>query len=754
MGKVGKNLLLAGLALSTSLLVNGSLQMASADEGTTPRESLTTTQAIEGVLPTQPDADQKVPVDDTSHTKQAFDGRNLWALGDSLSVGYTGSNTVDSWSSEENLKPVMDYGSSKRGHSHSGSQISGPSSSTNPINFTKTVADVIADPDFKAEQQPIVIIELGVNDLNYSGNNLGYVQQRLVQNIRTLRAANPNIVIYGILPFADYLGGDFNTVHGGGYSYNQLTDALTDVYKGFNIPVLDWSKYDIDRSRDALGDKVVHPTAETYQKMSAVVAEFLQANAGLLKDNTETDTTSNYQSVGWQSLDNGDVQYSMKDDKGNVTLASGKTKINGVYYWFDPKTNVLAKKAGEVAENGKTYYTGADGKLIQGYVVVNGQVNYYGDNNTYYKRYKSDESGYIQMGDGSYRWIENGQLYTGFRSYYGAYYYFVDGVRQENQWVSQWGKKYYVGADGRSVQGKAYKINGVAYDFGTDSTFYLRGGESGYLNTSDGWRWLENGQLYTGFRSYYGAYYYFINGVRQENRWVKEWGNTYYVGADGRSVQGDAYIIDGVAYNFGTNGTFSLRGTASGYLYDGSRFNGGYRWYEDGNLYTGFRYYTGTYYWFVDGVRQNAGWREAWGNKYYTDANGRAVQGWQTINGQSYYFGNDGTYFLRNADGSKFTGDVSDYNGSASSAKSGYLYDGSQFNGGYRWYENGQLYTGFRFYMGTYYWFVDGVRQNEGWRTAWGYKYWTDKDGRAVQGWQTIDGQRYFFGNDGTYYLR
>ncbi|WP_338345482.1 hypothetical protein [Fructobacillus cardui] len=25
-------------------------------------------------------------------------------------------------------------------------------------------------------------------------------------------------------------------------------------------------------------------------------------------------------------------------------------------------------------------------------------------------------------------------------------------------------------------------------------------------------------------------------------------------------------------------------------------------------------------------------------------------------------------------------------------------------------------YTGFRYYMGTYYWFVNGVRQNEGWR--------------------------------------
>lgn len=42
--------------------------------------------------------------------------------------------------------------------------------------------------------------------------------------------------------------------------------------------------------------------------------------------------------------------------------------------------------------------------------------------------------------------------------------------------------------------------------------------------------------------------------------------------------------------------------------------------------------------------------------------------------------------------------------------------------------------------MDTYYWFVDGVRKNAGWRHAWGYIYYTDKQGRAVQGWQTING--------------
>ncbi|GAP05035.1 levansucrase, partial [Fructobacillus tropaeoli] len=69
--------------------------------------------------------------------------------------------------------------------------------------------------------------------------------------------------------------------------------------------------------------------------------------------------------------------------------------------------------------------------------------------------------------------------------------------------------------------------------------------------------------------------------------------------------------------------------------------------YEDGQLFTGFRYYMGTYYWFVDGVRQNAGWRQAWGLTYYTDQNGRAVQGQVPMYGTTYDFGNDGTYYLR-----------------------------------------------------------------------------------------------------------
>ena len=136
----------------------------------------------------------------------------------------------------------------------------------------------------------------------------------------------------------------------------------------------------------------------------------------------------------------------------------------------------------------------------------------------------------------------------------------------------------------------------------------------------------------------------------------------------------------------------------SGYL----NADGQWLWFENGQRYTGFRHYMGTYYWFINGVRQDSGWRHAWGMTYYTDAEGRAVQGVQQINGKVYDFGNDGTFFSRGI------------------VKDAYV---NVPGVGWRWVNNGQMFSGFRHYMGTYYWFENGVRADNGWHFAWGFAY-------------------------------
>lgn len=149
---------------------------------------------------------------------------------------------------------------------------------------------------------------------------------------------------------------------------------------------------------------------------------------------------------------------------------------------------------------------------------------------------KQHKSGY-RNADGQWLWFENGQRYTGFRHYMGTYYWFINGVRQDSGWRHAWGMTYYTDNQGRAVQGNRV-IDGVSYYFGDNGTFFLRGKASGYMDAGQGWLWYEGGQRFTGFRNYMGAYYWFQNGVRQQNKWENAWGMTYYVGADGRTVQG------------------------------------------------------------------------------------------------------------------------------------------------------------------------------------------------------------------------
>lgn len=188
-----------------------------------------------------------------------------------------------------------------------------------------------------------------------------------------------------------------------------------------------------------------------------------------------------------------------------------------------------------------------------------------------------------------------------------------------------------------------------------------------------------------------------------------------------------------------------------GYIDDGTAW----RWYEKGRLFKGFRFYRGAYYWFKNGVRQVNQWESAWGNRYYVGFDGRAVQGLQTINKKQYYFGNNGTFYLRTnqkvtINNQQFIANKQGALTKVNTKRQGYL-NTSQ---GWRWFENDHLFTGFRFYMGAYYWFEKGVRQENKWKSAWGYRYYVGLDGRAVQGHRKINGHWYYFGNDHTFYLR
>ncbi|WP_407124996.1 GDSL-type esterase/lipase family protein [Weissella paramesenteroides] len=426
-----------------------------------PKESESVTKSIAGTTVTDNNVTTKKPVDVQPDTNTFYHDKSIWVIGDSLAVGWDGQRNVAKNYPilvGEKLEPSVLQAS----YASSGSQISGNQNGTPTYDMSNNVQRVINDQQFSDAN--ILIIELGVNDLNYSSNNLGYVQQRLQSNIKRLRKANPKIKIFGILPFASYKENKVSR-----YSMNDLQMALTKVYKSFGIPVLNWENTHISHGPAALGDHLVHPTQATYEKMANTISNWLLEDSNL--NVVEHDSTATFVSNGWQVDEQGNRQYAE-----NNTLVSGFKNINGKTYYFDPTTKGLLKNQ-FIISNRQKYYVDSDGSVIKSPAtngkdiqIINGKAyktNHLG------KITLSTKTGYLSTSQG-WLWIENGQLYTGFRKYMGAFYYFENGVRQENKWVSEWGHQYFVGKDGRSVEGTNVNINGKKYNFGNNHTFYLR----------------------------------------------------------------------------------------------------------------------------------------------------------------------------------------------------------------------------------------------------------------------------------------
>lgn len=426
-----------------------------------PQESESETKSIAGTTITDSNTSTHKTAKLQPDSNTFYHDKNIWIIGDSLAVGWDGKRTVPKNYPTligEKLEPKVLQDS----YASSGSQISGNQDGTPTYDMSNNVQRVINDKKFS--DADILIIELGVNDLNYSSNNLGYVQQRLQHNIKRLRKANPKVKIFGILPFASYQKNKASQ-----YSVNNLKEALTKVYNSFGIPVLNWKNTKVAHGPSKLGDHLVHPTQATYKKMANAISDWLLKDSNL--NVNEHDSTLTFVSNGWQVDEQGKRQYAK-----NNKFVIGFKNIDGKTYYFDPKTKGLLENQ-FISSDGVKYYADSDGSVIKSSIINKKdiqiikdkayEINYFGKTNL------STKTGYLSTRQG-WLWLEHGELFTGFRKYLGAFYYFENGVRQENKWVSEWGHRYYVGKNGRSVEGNKVSIDGKTYDFGNNHTFYLR----------------------------------------------------------------------------------------------------------------------------------------------------------------------------------------------------------------------------------------------------------------------------------------
>ena len=302
--------------------------------------------------------------------------------------------------------------------------------------------------------------------------------------------------------------------------------------------------------------------------------------------------------LGWQTI-NGSKYYF----DNYYGAYKGNSYIDDSNYYFNEngvlQTNSFIKQT-EYDGQEYTYYYGADGKQLTGWLELNGDTFYLDP----------------------YACIDAWEID-------GDYYYFDENGKMQRNLLKktryyQWGDEeylYYYGEDGKRVSGWQ-TINGSKYYFEKDSYCRAYTGEC-YIEGFD-YYFNENGvmqadslRVTTGEDKQKYIYYYDADGKRVSG-WKELNGDTYYF--DPYACI-DAWEIDGDYYYFDENGKMQRN------LLKETRY---YQWDSTKHLY----------YYGKDGKRVS-GWVELNGNKYYFGVDG-AKTGKDWFDGREYTFSEDG----------------------------------------------------------------------------------------------------------------
>lgn len=206
-----------------------------------------------------------------------FKGQKIISMGDSITKGYDGYETLDNmgyptWLSRYLNTSVLNAG-------YNGAFLCDGGEQETDGDLTPTVNA----HNFK--NYDVATIAYGTNDYGHVSNSLADIQDTLKQNIQKMKSENKKLIIYGILPITRYDGNtnSDDIIGKGGFTMNDLRDAEAEVYQQFDIPYLDWRKDTKQLITDSnhtyrLYDERLHPSAKTYQLMGREIAQFMINN--------------------------------------------------------------------------------------------------------------------------------------------------------------------------------------------------------------------------------------------------------------------------------------------------------------------------------------------------------------------------------------------------------------------------------------------------------------------------------------------
>ena len=241
-------------------------------------------------------------------------------------------------------------------------------------------------------------------------------------------------------------------------------------------------------------------------------------------------------------------------------------------------------------------------------------------------------------------------------------------------WLTDAGKKYYLGKDGIMVTG-AQTIDGKTYSFNTSGA--LIGEVSSGSGTSTG----STSSTKTGWEYKDGKWYYLQNGSYLKSCFKKVGSATYYLDENGVMLTGFQKIGD-KTYYFDSSGAMLLRwkridgkkyyfDPLSGYMHTGWEWvEENKAWYylspETGYLLEGWLDCGGKkYYLTPEEYYAKTGWQYIDNKWYFFDkANADMKIGWLTDAGKTYYLGEDGvmvtgTQTASSSDSSQSSGSAS-----------------------------------------------------------------------------------------------
>lgn len=212
-----------------------------------------------------------------TEARNVLNGKNLIALGDSITHGYNGSDTSTMPS------PYPNEAANRIGFNLTNVAVN---QATISGSETKDLSVQVAGSDFSKFNY--VILALGVNDY-FANADIELVKTKLRVNLDIMFSANAELWMYGLLPLPSYRaknGNDmvdgyaYDIANGIGKTLSDYCDEIKNIYNDYQIPVLDWREQlpINDRNFSTVTIDRIHPTVQTHIRLGQRVAEFISRN--------------------------------------------------------------------------------------------------------------------------------------------------------------------------------------------------------------------------------------------------------------------------------------------------------------------------------------------------------------------------------------------------------------------------------------------------------------------------------------------